>query len=198
MTTFIGKNAIGGTAIAIPANLKVATKYTVASGLTISGIQAYMDGLGSGSGVSNVLLGIYNDYGTGITPDDLLAYVSLTVADGAAAGWYGNTLTPVAIPAGIMYFAFLSDNPRCRLYSDTGTFGDEKYIADTFSDGFADPFGGYSNDASNHCIRAYDSLVTLDACLPDADIVTTGWTTAPLFSKVNDSSDATVIQATAS
>lgn len=34
--------------------------------------------------------------------------------------------------------------------------------------------------------------------LPDADTVTTGWTTAPLFSKVNDSSDATVITATAS
>ena len=38
---------------------------------------------------------------------------------------------------------------------------------------------------------------TLDNCLPDADTVTTGWTTTPLFSKVNDASDATVIQATA-
>lgn len=32
--------------------------------------------------------------------------------------------------------------------------------------------------------------------LPDADTTTTGWTTTPLFSKVNDSSDATVITAT--
>lgn len=39
--------------------------------------------------------------------------------------------------------------------------------------------------------------LTLDNCLPDADVVTTGWSTAPLFSKVNDASDATVIQATA-
>lgn len=39
--------------------------------------------------------------------------------------------------------------------------------------------------------------VTLDDCLPDADVVTTGWTATPLFSKVNDASDATVIQATA-
>lgn len=38
----------------------------------------------------------------------------------------------------------------------------------------------------------------LDSVLPDADITTTGWSTAPLFSKINDSSDATVIQATAS
>lgn len=34
--------------------------------------------------------------------------------------------------------------------------------------------------------------------LPDADTATGGWTTAPLFSKVNDSSDATIITATAS
>ena len=38
--------------------------------------------------------------------------------------------------------------------------------------------------------------LTLDDCLPDADVTTTGWTTTPLFSKINDSSDATVIQST--
>lgn len=41
------------------------------------------------------------------------------------------------------------------------------------------------------------AAVALDNCLPDADVVATGWSTAPLFSKVNDGSDATVIQATA-
>jgi hypothetical protein len=40
--------------------------------------------------------------------------------------------------------------------------------------------------------------LTLDSCLPDADVTTTGWTTAPLYSKLNDASDATVVQATAS
>lgn len=33
--------------------------------------------------------------------------------------------------------------------------------------------------------------------VPDADIVTTGWTTTPLWSKLNDASDATVITGTA-
>lgn len=42
------------------------------------------------------------------------------------------------------------------------------------------------------------ATVALDTVLPDADITTTGWSTAPLFSKINDDSDATVIQATAS
>ena len=41
------------------------------------------------------------------------------------------------------------------------------------------------------------TLTTGQILLPDADIATTGWATAPLFSKVNDSSDATVITATA-
>jgi len=42
------------------------------------------------------------------------------------------------------------------------------------------------------------TTLTLDQVNPDADIATTGWSTAPLFSKINDDSDATVIQATAS
>jgi hypothetical protein len=42
------------------------------------------------------------------------------------------------------------------------------------------------------------AVVSAQTLLPDADIVTTGWSTAPLFSKINDSSDATVISATAS
>jgi len=33
----------------------------------------------------------------------------------------------------------------------------------------------------------------MQTVLPDADLATTGWTTTPLFSKVNDTSDATVI-----
>ena len=39
---------------------------------------------------------------------------------------------------------------------------------------------------------------SVQTLLPDADTATGGWTTAPLFSKVNDSSDATFITATAS
>lgn len=38
--------------------------------------------------------------------------------------------------------------------------------------------------------------ITLDDCKPDADITTTGWTTTPLWSKLNDASDATLITAT--
>ena len=40
--------------------------------------------------------------------------------------------------------------------------------------------------------------VDLDQVDPDADVTTTGWTTTPLWSKVNDGSDASYITATAS
>lgn len=46
-------------------------------------------------------------------------------------------------------------------------------------------------------ICTYKNAVAVDLTLPDADVTTTGWTTTPLFSKLNDASDATVVQATA-
>lgn len=42
------------------------------------------------------------------------------------------------------------------------------------------------------------SSVAVDQADPDADVTTTGWTTTPLWSKVNDASDASYITATAS
>lgn len=70
----------------------------------------------------------------------------------------------------------------------------------------ADPFGGrISHEAFFPSILSGADILNLyniglsgviQTLLPDADVVTTGWTTTPLFSKVNDSSDATVITAT--
>jgi hypothetical protein len=55
------------------------------------------------------------------------------------------------------------------------------------------------NDYWNgHTMTFKGGSAELDSVLPDADIATTGWTTTPLYSKINDGSDATVIQATAS
>jgi hypothetical protein len=51
--------------------------------------------------------------------------------------------------------------------------------------------------ASPYTVRSDSVLISGQELLPDADVTTTGWTTAPLFSKVNDASDATFITATA-
>lgn len=63
---------------------------------------------------------------------------------------------------------------------------------------------GYSNDATPNpqlyaamIEVAFQSGVT-QVLLPDGDLAAGGWTTSPLWSKLSDSSDATVVTATAS
>lgn len=58
----------------------------------------------------------------------------------------------------------------------------------------------YETALSGATIAAHYAAATASGqiLLPDADLAAGGWTTSPLFSKVNDSSDATVITATAS
>lgn len=56
----------------------------------------------------------------------------------------------------------------------------------------------YETALSDARILAHYQAAAGQVLLPDADNATGGWTTAPLFSKLNDSSDATVITATAS
>lgn len=95
----------------------------------------------------------------------------------------GNTFTLYSSPNGIT-------NWTIRYVWTDSTYLRGGYIgafnANNQNPSWLDDFGGGSI-----------VTVTLDSCLPDADVMTTGWTTTPLFSKVNDASDATVIQATA-
>lgn len=61
--------------------------------------------------------------------------------------------------------------------------------------------GGITNGTNNFDMWLDDPQVFTpprQTILPDADTTTTGWTTTPLWSKVNDSSDSTLITATAS
>lgn len=66
---------------------------------------------------------------------------------------------------------------------DLGSVGTTWSVTGATATG-ADPTGGWAFDGAGQQLR------------PDADIVTTGWTTTPLYSKINDQSDATVITAT--
>lgn len=56
----------------------------------------------------------------------------------------------------------------------------------------------YESALSSGRIAAHYSSALGQTLLPDADNATGGWTTAPLFSKLNDASDASIITATAS
>lgn len=62
----------------------------------------------------------------------------------------------------------------------------------------AQPFTVYFDDLRVSTTGWIGPTAVGQTLLPDADVAEGGWTTAPLFSKVNDSSDATIITATAS
>ncbi len=62
----------------------------------------------------------------------------------------------------------------------------------------ASPFTVYFDDIAVSTTDWIGPTATSQIILPDADTTTTGWTSTPLWSKVNDASDATVITSTAS
>jgi len=64
--------------------------------------------------------------------------------------------------------------------------------------GAVDELMYYSTVLSAADVAAIYAAATGQSILPDADVAAGGWTTTPLFSKINDASDATVITATAS
>jgi hypothetical protein len=78
----------------------------------------------------------------------------------------------------------------CNAVSDTQAGADGGVMSHTWTT---------SGDFTHMAIALIPSVpaVEVSQIRPDADTVATGWTTAPLYSKINDSSDSTVIQATA-
>jgi hypothetical protein len=63
--------------------------------------------------------------------------------------------------------------------------------------GGLDEVAVYGTALSSARVTAHYNAAFGQLLLPDADVAAGGWTTSPLFSKVNDSSDATIITATA-
>lgn len=83
----------------------------------------------------------------------------------------------------------VSGKAAAGAWTQIGQYADTTYTSGTFSPG-TDGTGTQTFDDAGGGVSA-------QVILPDADVATTGWATAPLYSKVNDTSDATVISATA-
>lgn len=64
-------------------------------------------------------------------------------------------------------------------------------------DGYADDLAIFPTALTEAQLAAIFAASGGQTLLPDADLATTGWTATPLFSKINDSSDATLITSTA-
>jgi hypothetical protein len=93
--------------------------------------------------------------------------------------------------------------------TQTGANQTERYdTATSGSDNVSDTQAGSDGGVMSHtwttsapyshiAIALISSAAAAYQIRPDSDIDATGWSTSPLYSKINDSSDATVIQATA-
>lgn len=111
------------------------------------------------------------------------------ISDAEVIALYNSGSGTGVLPSAPLKFAYdFTVAPVGGVYSDlTGNGFDLTVSGATFDSGETPPVA-YTLGGSP----------TPQTILPDADLATTGWTTAPLFSKINDSSDATVITGTLS
>lgn len=118
--------------------------------------------------------------------DDYEGYLAVT------AGWRTDSLDPTDLAATLSTQAWLDLGPQFLhewngLVADpvvdlTGNGWDQVAISGTVEDGSNPPGWVYGAAPSN-----------AQKIRPDADLAATGWTTAPLHSKLADESDATLI-----
>lgn len=140
-----------------------------------------------GLGSTGLYLNIGTNWSTeiAITPNtwywvEVILYCGATTWQGALK--VGETVQTVSATG-----QTVTTIERVQFYHDVETSSVVAYIGGAWKRGYATSMTDWLGPP-----------LTLDSCLPDADITTTGWSTAPLYSKINDDSDATVIQATAS
>lgn len=79
-------------------------------------------------------------------------------------------------------------------YTDYAADWPDQGAAGTTSYGIADATG--TGTVTKIAVEIKGTGAAVSVARPDADLATTGWSTAPLFSKLNDQSDATVVTAT--
>lgn len=141
-------------------NTKTSARYTTTDAINnVTSMFLYLDGQGPGTG-SQVFKGVVYSNSSS-APSALLATTDeVTVTDGQSAGWVEATF-PAAfnLSASTTYWLgmILGDNTETiRTYMQaTGASGDERYNADTYSDGPSNPFGGSSSFTSQLSIYLY-------------------------------------------
>lgn len=147
-----------------------------------------------------------NSWTLTINPTDQLEFRKSGVAaiTTAAAAWTDTTNFHLA--------AVTKSGATSHLYFDradvTGTVVDQDLVDSAldvqvgrFSGGVIDEVSLFNHVLSLTDIQAIYDMGTVAArnqlIRPDADVATTGWTTTPLFSKLNDSNDTTFVSSTA-
>jgi hypothetical protein len=180
--------------------------YAVGIGSTITEFHAYFRSDGNGPAIAVRPL-IYEDNAG--EPGALiatLAQIQLTTGDTTGA-WRDLTGLSVVSPAANIWIGLWNLNSNYRYAYDTPGGNPERYkgvLATYSSSGDApDPWPAASDSTSLQEPSMYVVYTAAggpaQTVRPDADVTTTGWTTTPLWSKIEETSaDGTVITATAS
>ncbi len=138
----LGKTTVGASTSNARNGYKWWNKYTLSEQGRFSKVSAYLADNTSVTGGQSLRAAIYAD-AAGV-PGALEAQSSVvTVPDGKAAGWVDFPISPgVTLPAGTYWIVLQAGtrNNGSRRYGDS-LAGAERYNADAFSDGIADPFG---------------------------------------------------------
>jgi len=147
-----GYATIGFVGVPPGANYKRATRFQATRTESITTIKARCY---SASGTTNVRAAIYSD--SAGAPSSLLGQ-SDAVAVTTSEGWYEFTFsTPISVTDGTYYWlALIWDNANFR-YREDPTSGSSAENADTYSDGFSDPFGSYTSYTTRLSIFAYST-----------------------------------------
>ena len=194
---------VGGTGITMRHYVYKAEAASAQTGQTIAMTQSTSDqsvsavlviAAGTHNGVAAT---IYTDVtpATGTPPQGTLSGVSANSLLLAMVGCWSIT----SLSGGHTYRTDQAGTATQRTVLDNSTYGCGEII--TYGDagaagsktvGWLTPNG---NDWSIVVIEVLAAAASQEF-LPDADTVTTGWTATPLYSKLNDGSDATVVTAT--
>jgi len=168
--TTVGYTTIGGsTTVGLVADYSTASQATLANSLTVNRICWYLSG---GSSAQVCKAAIYGDAAG--TPGSLIVSSGeVTIASGQAAGWVNFTITATNLAAGTYWIALQRGAVSAQItaYYDAG--GTSRYVADTYSDGPANPFGAGSGSVAS-TYSAYADFVASTTQLKDVPL-NTAW-----------------------
>lgn len=171
----LGRDVPGTALLPMSSDYKRSSRFTLGQAGVVSGLVAYLDGLGGASGTQQVRFAVYADQGG--SPGALLAQTSAgSVAAGSPAAWLRLPLSdPLALAAGDYHLAVHGGASRSvARYSRAPRADGLRYGRDVFDDGAEDPYGLTKSDDWE--VAVYAQLAQAGATVPSPTVTVTGVT----------------------
>lgn len=140
----LGNSAIGGVVNTADADMRVLTgPFTLPNEGEVRSMWVYIDGSGAGVG-NQVMKGVIYASAAGVPGALKMTSDEVTITDGQAVGWVNFPVTvPVILSPGDYWLGLHGGavHQSAQLYRLATAGKDERWLADTYSDGPADPAG---------------------------------------------------------